>query len=135
MQSKSYSFLAQAIAKRLKELPCSVQRADLSFCHVPKGVDSEELLRQVMVVHYPKLQRGDFASLNECLEKLFRLTDSALKDDDLRFFDAFNCVYEVVQDKKQLDEEPWGQFLSCYKAILNVMLVKCKELFSADING
>lgn len=132
MQSNGYSFLAQAIAKRLEELPLSIQEVEVPLCNVKNDVGNEELLRQIMVVYYPKLQRGEVSAFNDCADRLLCMFNKALEHEDLRFFDAFNCIYETANGKIHPNDDAWKQFLSCYKTLLNMMFVKIKRISLAN---
>jgi hypothetical protein len=120
LSNEARRLMARALAARLADLP-ERQAGGAAVSSGPAAEDPEEILRQVMVSHYPRLLDGDGRGAADGLRKLLSLRPWAENLDDLRFFDAYNCFYEAVSDQGAIDPPLWSDFLSFYEEILRTM--------------
>lgn len=82
-------------------------------------VDYEEILRQLMVVHFRKISEKTaglhiFSEVYVCLEEIFIVS----KTDDLRYFDAWNNIFEVSQQFENFPRDMKDKLIIRYRELL-----------------
>ena len=116
--------LAAALASRLKEAGGAPPTAILA--QGPPDAQAEEVLRRVMVRHFPRAQRTASKARGRYLSLLVRLEASARDPDDLRYLDAFNNAWEVLQPGTAPSDPALARFLLSYRSLLSLHLERLR---------
>ena len=114
MKKGTKKLFLKAVQKRLDEVSRFLKnfQGEVSSGDVTgRGLESEEALRLIMVRYLPKLHKGAIGEGDK--KDLFYLLDlikSNAAGRDLRYFDAFNNIFEAASVRKW-DEKDLKQYI------------------------